>query len=241
MVAVVVVLLVVGGLGWGFLAGVYGSAPVPPSGITPSPTVSSAANDLAAAPCDQLQVCLGRNAYALHITIEFTFILPNGWTSRDHGGSDADFFSAQRGYGVSVAEDLAPAGMGSGVTAESVARWLAARPFLVSSAVTRTSLVGKDGGIVPHRLTAWQVDVHLKPDQQAGGHCLPDGSQPCVPLLLTEQRGFRSEGMWGNEWIRWIFLDLPDGQPAAVFIWDFANHAALTPTARQLINSMVFS
>jgi hypothetical protein len=250
-VAVVVVIAV---LGWRIAASLEGIGRLTPTGPThgPTPTVSSSTGADGPSPCNEVVQCLGHNTYMAHIDDAVTFTLPTGWTLPAAGSSNTDFYSPISGYGVSVVEDISPPGMGPTAPAEAVARWLAARPFLTSGPVTPATLAGLTGGTVTRRLPAWQLDIQLKPDQPATGRCLLQPSKvvagvetapqtPCVRLLLTNETGYRSQGMWGHERLRIIVINLPNGTPAAVLIWDFTNRADMTTPASQLIDSIVFS
>jgi hypothetical protein len=239
LLATCVALLVLA-LGWRILAGQQVARTIPSGPIpSPVPTVTAPAVAQAVSPCDQLQECLGHRSYGLHFDlVEVTFTLPTGWTSTSHGHSDLDLYSPDLGYGVSVTEGISPplrstSGAPGGVlTAESVAHWLAGRPFLVSGPVTRTMFAGRVG---------WQVEVRLKAGEPAIAHCQHDGSQACVPLQLTGQTGFRSQGMWGEERMRWTFLDLPNAGPAAVSVWSFDNRPDYLTPAQPLIDTLRFS
>jgi hypothetical protein len=191
-------------------------------------------------PCDEVQDCLGKDTYRLHLHVAVTFTLPLGWSSTSYDAASADFFSDSKGYGVSVLEDvvaatpsshLRPGPTSGGIDAHSVARWLASRPFLVASPVTRTMLSG---------LPAWQVDVRLKPGPSSAARCTRGGSLPCIPLLLMEPSRPRAAGIWGSERIRWILLDLAGGGITAVSTWDFTDRLDMLSPAQPLIASIQF-
>jgi hypothetical protein len=243
VLAVAVAMLVVA-LGWRAVAGL-GPSDITPSGPAQTPTSSSPAgsrvmthNPVA---CDLVLRCTGPDAYQLRIDVPVSYTLPlSTWELGTYTATTADFAPNEYGYGVSVMENAKPAMNSSrpqvdpsgGTTAESIARWLAARPFLVSSPVTQTTL---------SRLPAWQVDVRLKPDQHTITHCGYNAQDACLPLMLMDISGSRTVGIWGDGQIRWTFVDLPNGGTTAVWTWNFDNNPHGFAPGQPLIDSIRFS
>ncbi len=204
--------------------------PTPTSLVSPDPVA-----------CDRVQQCLGGDSFRLNLPVPVSYTLPpTEWTLTSYTATTADFYSGNFGYGLSVMENPTPAmnsrnaqaDPGVRTSAEPLARWLASRPYLVSSPVTATTLSG---------LRAWQVDVRMKPGQPTVAHCGYDASDACVPLMLMDITGLRTVGIWGDGQIRWTFVDLPGGGTTALWTWDFDNDPLGFARAQPLIDSMRFT
>jgi hypothetical protein len=245
VMAVAVAVLVVA-LGWRAVAGLgpSGITPLGPT-PTPTPTTSSAPGSRVMTPnpvaCDLVLRCTGPDAYQLRLKVPVSYTLPPpAWALGTYTATTADFEPNEYGYGVSVMENAKPALSSSrpqvdpsgGTTAQTMARWLAARPFLLSSPVTQTTLSG---------LPAWQVDVRLKPGQRTIAHCGYYAQDACLPLMLMDISGSHTVGIWGDGRIRWTFVDLPTGGTTAVWTWNFDNNPHGFAPGQPLIDSIRFS
>ena len=151
LAAVAVVALVVAGLGgvrWS-AEHLRGSAPAV---VAPSPTTRVA------------------------LAVPFSVVLPAGWSRQVFGNVRAVLYGPD-GSNLEVVMDPSPASVASAttqkVTAESFARWMAARPDLSGAAPVKTTVAGQP---------AWQVDLLFGSDARPSALCVGPNVD-CLPLI----------------------------------------------------------
>jgi hypothetical protein len=229
-------------------AGSSGSdGPVTPP--TPTTTQSSVTGD----PCELAYVtCDAGRPARIAMRIPVTWRLPHNFVvsessfnidhccerpiSVDATRSDVGESSAS---GVTVLEDV-EAGDASQraepdtsvpLGPQSLANWLAARPDLESSPVSRGVVAG---------LPAWTVTVRVRdPHRDPAGICLQMRVN-CTPVFyLGELADAPLAGMWGDMVSRFSFVELPEHDSAVVWSWAFGDESRLEGNKR-LIDSIRF-
>jgi hypothetical protein len=110
------------------------------------------------------------------LAVPFSVVLPPGWSKQVHGNAQAVLYGRDGSY-LEVVMDPSPAAPGSAapklLTAESLARWIAARPDLVEKSPVTTTVAGQP---------AWQIDLVFSPVAAPSATC--DGpTLDCLPLI----------------------------------------------------------
>jgi len=126
------------------------------------------------------------------------------------------------------------ANLSAGRTAEELAGWLAARPYLRRTAASRTLVAD---------LPAYAVDVELRPGAEATATCQPDIAD-CVPMVLLPF-GDNATGIAHGQVGRMVFVDLPGGTTALVYLWDgggatAGDLAAIVDELQPVVDSIRF-
>lgn len=129
--------------------------------------------------------------------------------------------------GVAVTENATPVKYGptawvrdpnAGSTAASMARWLSHRPFLVHTALTRTTVGG---------LPAWQVSGDLKPNAALPASKVGGDVAPTFGHSYNEGFGYRAD-LTGQ----YTLLDVPKAGVTVIWSWTL-NHDASALTQNQ--------
>jgi hypothetical protein len=110
------------------------------------------------------------------LAVPFSVVLPPGWSRQVHGNAQAVFYGRDGSY-LEVVMDPSPATSTSAaprpLTAESLARWIAARPDLRGNPPVKSTVAAQ---------RAWQVDLVFGPDARPSATC--DGPNlDCLPLI----------------------------------------------------------
>jgi hypothetical protein len=110
------------------------------------------------------------------LAVPFSVVLPVGWSRQVYGNARAVLYGPDGSY-LEIVMDPSPATAASAttqkLTAESFARWIAARPDLWAASPVRTTVAGQP---------AWQVDLLFGPDARPNATC--DGPNvDCLPLI----------------------------------------------------------
>ena len=156
-----------------------------------------ASNPAVVAPSPTTHVALGA---------PFSVVLPAGWTHRLSGDAQAVLEDRGTTY-VTVVMDPSPAAGSTGESrsAEALARWIAARPELVSRPPVRTTVGGEQ---------AWQVDLVFGPDARPNAVC--DGPiHDCLPLIRVPGLAM-PVGLANSTAGRAIVIQLGDGRLIAM-------------------------
>ncbi len=169
-------------------------------------------------------------SYLLPLEVPFTVTLPSGMdikgqverTDRGRVGLDVDVVSST-GPGLSVVMD--PEGSkpvegrkpdpAAGSTAQSIATWLADRPYLETTSVVTTTVSG---------LPAWQVDVRLRDSATATATCQPSIAD-CIPMVLLPF-GVNATGIGHAQVGRMIFVQASADRVVWVYAWDGGGDSA---------------
>jgi hypothetical protein len=182
--------------------------------------------------CNQpLVTCHGARTFTIAMRVPMTWTLPRQFERNPgHGPGELGVQSqwTHHGHpaGLTVLEEVRAARMGEtgrpapGVSsnAAALARWMADRPFLQSSGVTRTTFDGHP---------AWTVNVRLQPKLGPGPAQCADSHIPCYPLTYQpagypEVTGIFS-GVFGNPEYRYTVLDLPGVGTTVIWSWVFGD------------------
>jgi len=145
---------------------------------------------------------------ATHVAlgVPFSVVLPAGWTYRLSGDDQAVIDGDGTRY-LTVVVDPSPAVGATAASggAEALARWIAARPELLSRPPVRTTVGGDP---------AWQVDVVFGPDARPNAVC--DGpTRECLPLMRVPGMSL-PVGIANSTAGRVIVIQLSDGRLTAV-------------------------
>ncbi|WP_148572749.1 hypothetical protein [Nocardioides caldifontis] len=126
-------------------------------------------------------------------------------------------FSDRGRDGITFIVDATAAEDGVGRDAESLARWVAARPFL------RTDLLPWDAD----GTAGWRVDVTLRKGKALAQarSCDGEGSgSPCHALITTPGVPFGESGPWPGMRSRYHFVDAPGGHTLVAWSWSFGKN-----------------
>ena len=182
--------------------------------------------------------CLGRNRYRIPLTVPVTVTLPANF-QRDLNtlGTIATTLEVYRNdhdtTGVTILEGAIPIkndpsferDPAAGTSAQSVATWLAHRPFAVPTTPTRTSVGG---------LTAYRVEVALKPGAPLLG---THDANPAAPTFVGTNTQM---GAWGNLRARYTLVDVPGAGLTVIWSWTLDNPTALAGN-QAFIDSISFN
>ena len=110
------------------------------------------------------------------LAVPFSVVLPAGWSRQVYGSAQA-VLHGPNGFYLEVVVDPSPATPASAttqkLTAESFARWIAARTDLWAATAVMTTVAGQQ---------AWQVDLLFGPDARPSATCDGPGVD-CLPLI----------------------------------------------------------
>jgi hypothetical protein len=199
--------------------------------------------------CNQpLVTCHGGRTYTIAMRVPMTWTLPRQFR-RNSGAGPAELltesFWTHQGHmaGLTVLEQVRAARMGetagpaAGVAANAaaLARWMADRPFLQSSGVTRTTLDGHP---------AWTVDVRLRPKLGPGPAQCANANIPCYPLTYQpagypEVTGIFS-GTFGHAEYRYTVLDLPGAGTTVIWSWVFGDDTGALAMNQRVAHTIHF-
>jgi hypothetical protein len=186
----------------GFIIATFGWAAVRPHASAPASPPTSSATDATV-----------HTSFAL--AVPFTADVPKSWTQAGHPGISTIIASPGGPY-VGVGIDPTPiAGhttkgapadpVPAKLTAQSLADWVAKRPYLQPTNVVATTLSG---------LPAWRVDVRLKDTASATATC-DYNTDSCVPMIALPTLKLPlgpSHGAVG----RIFFVQMPNGRIVGV-------------------------
>jgi hypothetical protein len=148
-------------------------------------------------------------------------------------GNELVVYASSRPAGVTFLVDPEAVVEGVGGDAESLARWVASRPFL------RTDTVEVDVG----GRQAWQVDVELRPGRALDRARSCDGEvtgSPCHALLRTPDTVNGESGPWTGMVSRFLFVGLPGGHTFVAWAWSFDHDRAAMELNGLLIGTVGF-
>jgi hypothetical protein len=197
----------------------------------PAPPPDSACAD---APADVQ--CLSGGRVHVDRRHSFTLTPPDGFESPvtvGDGGAELYRIDTVEHAGVMFYDDATPARIGKHLTADQLAHWVAARPFLESDGLRRTTVDG---------LPAWQVRVIARhvPRRWAGS-CNRVQTE-CWPLFVYPRPGTYpwETGPWRGMANQYTFLDLPGGETFAIWSWAFGKNWAAIEADDDLIRTLRF-
>ena len=147
-----------------------------------------------------------RQSFALAASLSAA--VPLDWDKRLYdGGVD---FQSPDGPGISLVMDPAPFGADkpTTLTAESFARWIASRPYLIPTQAVPVTVSGHP---------AWQVDVRLLDSAKATSTCLPS-TPDCVQMVKLPNPDLPT-GIAHTQVGRMIFVQYP-GRIVWLYEWD---------------------
>jgi hypothetical protein len=138
---------------------------------------------------------------------------------RDATGSSASGVTVLEDVQAAAADQRAGPDTSVPLTARSLASWLARRPDLETSDVSRGTTAG---------LPSWTVTVRVAdPQRQPAGSCLSKRVN-CTPMLyLGELADDPLAGMWGDMVGRFSFVKLPENDAAVIWSWAFGDDSLL--------------
>jgi hypothetical protein len=215
-------------------------SPAPSPGGLPSPSTSPVprASGVALAPGTW-------SSDRFHPTISMT--VPDGWILGDDRALAARISPATAGFfrqtdgavyfdGIYLysgplagpADGAVTPVEGVGSKAKDLAEWLAARPQLTATPVTRVTVEGRE---------AWQLDFRLSP--AAGELC----GIPCANLLNSpDGNRWYAMGIEGPWAVRTILVDAPNGETLAITVQDTdgSGLAAEVTAAQSILDSIAF-
>jgi hypothetical protein len=183
-------------------------------------------------PCGASVVCLGAHHFVIDLRVPVTITLPGNFKRQVVVTGPHSFDVYFNGTGVSVLEDAVPVRYdgswtrdpAAGRTAESVAHWLATRPFLTNTDVHRVS-VG--------RLVGWHVTGELR-----RGAVLPASKiiGPVAPAFAVDggTTGYRP-GLIGD----YTLVNVPGAGVTAIWSWS-ADGKSPIPDNRAFIEGLSF-
>jgi len=239
--------LLVSGVGWEAWNQTQSSSLGPAThghGGAPGVAPSGLSNDPCALP---VVTC---SASRTHMT--FKMAVPMSWTRPDNFTSDVmNIRSNQLGStvvsidarrkdvsgGVDLAMPVRAAGangplgpkQGGPTNARAFAQWIAARPFVDASPVTRGTLGGRQ---------AWAVQVTVKPGIRGDG-CNPNANW--IDLLWgVGDNSYPAQFIWKCMTARYTFVDIPGAGTASVWDWTFDDPSTLAGN-QPLIDSITFA
>jgi hypothetical protein len=200
----------------------------PATSRTPSPATSTTPSP--AGHCAQPRVqCLGNASYRVALRVPVTFSLPANFDSR-FTVSEARALDVYRTdvdqTGVTVMENPTPVkddatwsrDPSAGTDAESIATWLANRPFLTHATLTRTTIGG---------LTAWRVAARLRP-----GARLPAPKAGFGAVAPTFTAGPGTAGYRPGFSAEYTLVDVPGAGVTVIWSWS-VNHGERALTGNQ--------
>lgn len=137
--------------------------------------------------------------------------------------------------GVAVTENAVAAKYGppswerdpaAGTTAASMARWLAHRPFLIHTTLTRTTVGG---------LPAWQVSGDLKPGAVLSAPKLGGNVAPTFGRAYNASFGYRAD-LTG----RYTLIDVPGAGVTVIWSWTLDHGERVLAGNQRLIDGVAF-
>ncbi len=169
-----------------------------------------------ACPESDVVECLDGATVLVRGKTPYTFTVTPG-LSPDLGVSAAPYgidvySSGQVNGGVTILTGVEPADGANAAGAERLARWVAARDFLLSNPVTRGKLDG---------LTTWSVEVRLAEGSSGDAGMCNVAQSSCRPVLEQPERSHWQTGMWDGMVSRYTFLDVPGLGTVAISSWVF--------------------
>jgi len=182
----------------------------PPAAVAPSPTTHIA------------------------LAVPFSVVLPTGWSRQVYGNAKA-VLSGRDGSYLEVVMDPSPATPATAtpqkLTAESLARWIAARSELAGNPPVKTTVAGQ---------LAWQVDLVFGPDARPSATC--DGPNvDCLPLIRVP--GFPLPlGLADSTAGRTTIIQLSNGRLIALTAGGDSNHhmEEVVASVQPVIDSITF-
>jgi hypothetical protein len=201
-----------------------------------SPTPSSATTKTGTGCRFPRVTCLGQRRVTIAMTVPVTWTVPRGfkvpYSGQPPGPTMAETYLLDEQGGVTVVEDVraatggaAPRPVGDVTTADSLAQWIAQRPFLDASDPRPTTVDG---------IAAWTVEATVKAGRGPGpAQC--STSIPCFPVVLT---GPQLIGTWSEVVSRYTVLDLPGA--GMTLVWSWGLDRAVPAAAQSLVDSIRF-
>ena len=206
------------------------TSPASTGGQSPSPTPS-----LNSALCeDPAVVCDGRTVSVSSLPASVTVTLPTGFPA-DNVSFDASMVQAAiHFHGVTVFEHVRPmqwqryssVDPTAGSTAQSMATWLAHRPFVQPTEVRPVTIGGRHG---------YLVDVALRP-----GADLP-ATKAGHPAGITFTAGHGSAAVSAQlKRARYVLIDVPGAGVAVIWSWTYGGPVSDLEVNQPLADSVRF-
>jgi hypothetical protein len=223
-------------LGGGLLARQYdtsGSDVTPNGRPTPSASVTAAPSDSCT---DEVVTCLGDRRYRIALASPVTMTVPRNFGT-DFSVPDMTWMEVYRNdlstVGITIFENPAPVrdddswtrDPSAGSTARSQAIWLANRPFLAHTHLTRTVVDGR---------TAWRVSGALRPG--AALHAWKESHSTAPTFALSTS----TAGYWPGLASEYTFVDVPNSGVTVIWSWALHEHSSVLTGNQALINSLTF-
>ena len=224
-------------LGGGLLARQYDTASIPlPPATQPTPTASAARSIPNDGCSDEVVTCLGDDRYHLALQVPVTVTVPGNFDSNFNVWDTTSLEVYRNDFktvGVTVLESPVPVlddgsatrDVSAGSTAEAQAAWLAQRPFLGHTHVTRTTLDGR---------TAWRVTGTLKPGAKLTTR---KTAQMVAPTFFG---GTAKAGYWPGLVAEYTLVDVPGSGVTVIWSWAVYEHSRVLRANQPLIDSMHF-
>jgi hypothetical protein len=205
----------------------------------PTPEQQSASNDAPKYPCpDHPAVrCPKLDQVVVEAAAPYTFTLSERFPTLDVALAPVSIDIFQRGpengsAGVTVLSNPSVTSKtAEPMSARDMARWVAARPFVNASTVTRTELDG-----VP----AWQLDIELRRGEpRSEREFCNDAQSQCRALLRvpSNQTSWES-GPWSDMVSRYTFVDAPGGDTVVIWSWAFGKDTAALRVNNSVIKTI---
>jgi hypothetical protein len=183
---------------------------------------------------DTRVTCLGGDRYLVALPVPVTVTLPaNFQGSFTFSGTRIleDYRTDADGTGVTVMENATPVkdneawviDPSAGTTAESMARWLSKRPFLIHATIIQTEVGGR---------TAWHVSADLKPGAATPAFKYTGTVAPTF-FDSPGSAGYGA-GLTGN----YTLLDTPGA--GVTVIWSWAGSDQLLAGNQTYVNGLSF-
>jgi hypothetical protein len=194
-----------------------------------------AAPDTSCSTSDLLR-CAGDGRVTVGGPVTYGFTVIRGFAEEldpEPSGTELVVYASSRPAGVTFHVDPQAVVDGVGGDAESLAGWVASRPFLRTDKV-EADLDGRQ---------AWQVDVELRPGRALDRARSCDGEvtgSPCHALLNIPGTTNGETGPWTGMKSRYLFVDLPDGHTFVAWAWTFDHDPAAMALNDRLIRTVGF-
>lgn len=228
LAAAALLVALVGGAGYAVDRAVTGDGP----SRRPAPAVSPHS-----AECAPLITCLGGRAYAVGLGVPVRLELPRGWQAEintfDGAGDGLEVYAGLQ-RGVTLFEAPTPvrnrpdwrADPNAGATAESIARWLALRPFLRDSRATPIQIGSQ---------RAWRVKAVLAPGARL--RATRGMAQPVAPLF---KGNVATSVLTWDMTAEFVVGTMPDGRPWVAWAWSVNSQQPAPPDPTRFLASLRF-
>lgn len=230
LLGLVVALLIGGGL----LARQYDTTAPVTSGGRPTPT--SAVPSQSPGCGDAVVTCLGDGRFRVALAAPVVVSVPQNFTT-DFSVPDMAWMEIYRKdfptVGVTILENPVPVrdddswtrDVSAGTTARSEATWLANRPFLTHTELTRTVVGGR---------TAWRVSGVLKPGAKLLAWKESHAAAPTFALSTS------TTGYWPGLVSEYTFVDVPNSGVTVIWSWAVNEHTRVLKDNQPLIDGLQF-